>query len=101
MTTRPTLLGYVGSVTGSSISVQQVKSVESGLVIIGGTTYRIGQVGSFVRIPQGYQDLFGIVSDVGANSLPEARRLANDRGERWMTVQLVGESIGPNFERGI
>jgi hypothetical protein len=53
MNVRPTLLGHVGSVSGSSISVQQVKSVASGLVIIGGTTYRIGQVGSFVRIPQG------------------------------------------------
>jgi uncharacterized protein len=101
MNARPTLLGHVGSVTGGSVSVQQVKSVASGLVIIGGTTYRIGQVGSFVRIPQGYQDLFGIVSDVGANALPEPLRLANDRGERWMTVQLVGESIGSTFERGI
>lgn len=101
MTGRPTLLGYVGSVSGGSISVQQVKSVASGLVIIGGTTYRIGQVGSFVRIPQGYQDLFGIVSDVGASALPEPLRLTNDRGERWMTVQLVGESIGSTFERGI
>jgi hypothetical protein len=57
-------------VSGGSISVQQVKAVASGLVIIGGTTYRIGQVGSFVRIPQGYQDLFGIVSDVGAMRFP-------------------------------
>ena len=46
--------------------------IASGLVIIQGTTYRIGQVGSFVRIPQGYQDLFGIVSEVGANATPEA-----------------------------
>lgn len=97
----PTLLGYVGSVSGGSVSVQQVKSVASGLVIIGGATYRIGQVGSFVRIPQGYQDLFGIVSDVGANALPDSLRNMNDRGERWMTVQLVGESIGSTFERGI
>lgn len=101
MTTRPTLLGYVGSVDGGSVSVQQVKAVASGLVIIGGTTYRIGQVGSFVRIPQGYQDLFGIVSNVGAAALPESHRLLPDRGERWMTIQLVGESIGSTFERGI
>ena len=101
MSAPPTLLGYVGSVSGSSVSVQQVKSVASGLVIIGGTTYRIGQVGSFVRIPQGYQDLFGIVSDVGASALPEPLKLSTDRGERWMTIQLVGESIGSTFERGI
>jgi uncharacterized protein len=101
MNALPTLLGYVGSVSGGSISVRQVKSVASGLVIIGGVTYRIGQVGSFVRIPQGYQDLFGIVSDVGAKALPENLRETNDRGECWMTVQLIGESIGSMFERGI
>ena len=101
MSVRPTLLGYVGSVTGAAVSVRQAASVASGLVIIQGTTYRIGQVGSFVRIPQGYQDLFGIVSEVGANATPEAMRESSDKGERWMTVQLVGESIGSSFERGI
>lgn len=101
MSVPPTLLGYVGSVTGAAVSVRQAASVASGLVIIQGTTYRIGQVGSFVRIPQGYQDLFGIVSEVGANATPEAMRESSDKGERWMTVQLVGESIGSSFERGI
>ena len=28
--------------------------------------YRIGQVGSFVRVPLGYIDLFGVVAKVGA-----------------------------------
>lgn len=101
MSVRPTLLGHVGSVTGAAVSVRQAPSVASGLVITGGVTYRIGQVGSFVRIPQGYQSLFGIVSEVGANATPEPLREPNDRGERWMTVQLVGESIGASFERGI
>lgn len=101
MSVRPTLLGFVGSVTGAAVSVRQAASVASGLVIIQGTTYRIGQVGSFVRIPQGYQDLFGIVSEVGAKATPEAMQESSDKGERWMTVQLVGESIGSSFERGI
>jgi hypothetical protein len=101
MINTPTFLGYIGAVTGATISVQQAPSVASGIAIIGGKSYRIGQVGSFVRIPQGYQDLYGIISEVGANATPEALRDLEGHGERWMTVQLVGEIIGASFERGI
>lgn len=64
MSAKPTLLGQVGAVTGAAISVRQSPGVASGIVIIGGKSYRIGQVGSFVRIPQGYHDLYGIVAEV-------------------------------------
>lgn len=101
MSTKPTLLGYVGAVTGAAISVRQSPGVASGIVIIGGKSYRTGQVGSFVRIPQGYHDLYGIVAEVGANATPEAVREVHNRGERWMTIQLVGEIVGASFERGI
>jgi hypothetical protein len=101
MNLKPTLLGYVGAVTGATVSVQQSPSVASGIAIIGGKSYRIGQVGSFVRIPQGYHDLYGIVAEVGANATPDAAREANDRNDRWMTIQLVGEIVGASFERGI
>jgi len=101
MNSKPTLLGYVGAVTGASVSVRQSPSVASGIAIIGGKSYRVGQVGSFVRIPQGYHDLYGIVSEVGANATPEAVRGVNDSNDRWMTVQLIGEIVGVSFERGI
>lgn len=101
MNSKPTLLGHVGAVTGATVSVQQSPNVASGIAIIGGKSYRIGQVGSFVRIPQGYQDLYGIVAEVGANATPEAQRELQARGERWMTIQLVGEIIGTSFERGV
>ncbi|WP_447907130.1 ATP-binding protein [Stenotrophomonas geniculata] len=58
--------------------------------------YRVAQVGGFVRIPQGYQDLFGIVSEVGASGEPKA-----GNGGRWMTVELAGEALGQSFERGL
>ena len=97
----PTYLGEVASVSGSAVSVHLAQSVASGLSIIEGRTYRIGQVGSFIRIPQGCQDLFGVVSEIGAKASPEmAERMDADPG-RWMQVQLVGESIGGAFERGI
>ncbi|RWP94342.1 MAG: ATPase, partial [Mesorhizobium sp.] len=97
----PTILGSVGAVTGATISVRLASSVASGIAIIGGRSYRIGQVGSFVRIPQGYHDLYGIISEVGASATPAALIDLRDRGERWMTVQLVGEIVEASFERGI
>ena len=96
----PTFLGEIASVTGSDVSVRLAKSVASGLSVIEGKAYSIGQVGSFVRIPQGYQDLFGIVSQVGAEAAPESAVAVADTG-RWMRVQLIGQSIGGDFERGI
>lgn len=97
----PTLLGHVGAVAGASVSVRQYEGIASGIAIIGGRSYRVGQVGSFVRIPQGYHDLYGIISDVGATATPETLIDAGARGDRWMKVQLVGEVIETTFERGI
>lgn len=97
----PTYLGKVASVSGSSVGVHLAQSVASGLSIIEGRAYRIGQVASFVRIPQGYQDLFGVVSEVGAKAAPQAPGTTDGDTGRWMEVQLVGESIGGVFDRGI
>jgi uncharacterized protein len=97
----PTLLGHVGAVSGSTISVRQFEGISSGIAIIGGRSYRVGQVGSFVRIPQGYHDLYGIIADVGATAAPSTKAVSEARSEWWMTVQLVGEIIEATFERGI
>lgn len=97
----PTFLGKVAAVSGSSVNIHRSRSLASGLSVIGGRTYRVGQVGSFVRIPQGYQDLFGVVSEVGATAVPDGRDPAEVDAGRWMRVQLVGESLGGVFERGI
>lgn len=97
----PTLLGYVGAVAGSTISVLQHESIASGIAIIGGRSYRVGQVGSFVRVPQGYHDLYGIISDVGASATPETQINVSAHGDRWLKVQLVGEIVQTSFERGI
>ena len=96
-----TFLGQVAAVSGPTIRVQLAQNVSSGMVIIGGTTYRVGLVGSFVRIPQGYQQLYGIVSESGANVVPEEVQAEPDETGRWLTIQLVGESIERTFERGI
>lgn len=95
----PTFLGKVAAVSGAALNVHLAQSVASGLSIIKGRTYKIGQVGSFVRVPQGYHDLFGVVSEVGANAVPENVDPGVDTG-RWMKVELVGEITG-TFERGV
>lgn len=93
-----TLLGHVGAVSGPTVNVRLSNTLSSGTAIIGGRLYSIAQVGSFVRIPLGFQDLFGIVTDVGATASPIQD---NEPSANWLRVQLVGESIGSAFERGI
>jgi DNA helicase HerA-like ATPase len=97
----PTLLGTVQDVQGATISIALSGDTVPGLAFINGHGYRIGQVASFVRIPIGFIDLFGIISQVGASALPE--RLASELpGRRWMTVQLIGESHQRGeFRRGL
>ena len=96
----PTFLGEIATVSGGTLSVRLARSVASGLSIVGGQTYRIGQVGSFVLVPQGYQELFGVILAVGANAVPDEFQDVSDTG-RWMRVELVGEVNAGRFERGI
>ena len=54
------------------------------------------------RIPAGYSDLYGIVSQVGAGAAPSVGESAQNFGNRWLRVELVGEGgRGRKFERGI
>lgn len=97
-----TLLGTVQDVNGPTISVTLESGTLSGLAFIDGHGYKIGQVGSFVRIPMGYVDLFGVVSQVGASAIPEQLAAVEPHGHRWMTVQLIGEGQrGGEFRRGV
>lgn len=98
----PTLIGTVQDVTGTSVRVSLVSETATGLSFYKGESYRIGQVGSFVRIPLGYTSLFGIVSQVGAGAAPKAEGDLELWGNQWLKVQLVGErGRGGKFERGV
>lgn len=97
-----TVIGAVQDVSGTSVSVTLRADRFSGLSFVDGQGYRIGQIGSFVKIPVGYVDLFGIVSQVGASAVPENQVKAMPNGQRWMTVQLIGEGYRTGrFQRGI
>jgi hypothetical protein len=98
----PTVIGTVQDVRGSTVSVALTDDTVSGLSFVDGNSYRLGQVGSFVRIPLGFVSLFGVVSQVGAGAVPERQTESRPFGNRWLTIQLVGEGKrGGVFQRGI
>ena len=100
MNALPTLLGVVTGVSSSSVSVDLAISVESGIVVLEGRNYRIGQVGSFVKIPLGYNHLYGVISESNESSTVDVE-LGLSRDRKWIKVELVGESLGDSFDRGI
>jgi len=102
--TDATYLGVVRRVTGSKVYVEVSPDIPSASPIIYGRVHRLGQIGSFVRIPLGFLNLYGVVSMVGASELTNlpAGELPILGGQRWVEVQLVGESYGcEDFQRGV
>ncbi|WP_368229968.1 ATP-binding protein [Aeromonas sp. R10-1] len=95
-----TSIGVIVSISSSSISIRLSQKVNSGLLLIEGRTHKVGQVGSFVRIPQGYNDLYGVVASSNESStidIDENVSLEN----RMINVELIGESSCGFFDRGI
>jgi len=98
----PTLIGTVQDVSGVTITVELTNDTVTGLSFVNGEGYRIGQVGSFVRIPLGFVNLYGVVSQVGAGAAPQREGQQHPYGNRWLKVQLVGEgSRNGRFVRGV
>src|SRR5579863_1385938 len=109
----PTYIGQVASVTGAVIGVRLRDDMPSTLVMIGGESYRVGQIGGFVRVPLGYTNLYAVCTQIGADAAPAGgvaenydTPLEDDKqlrlsGYRWMTVVLFGEALGGEFERGV
>lgn len=98
----PTRLGTVEDVAGGSVRIKLDADTITGLMMVRGEGYRVGQVGSFVRVPAGYGDLYGIVTHVGAGAAPERGDGADAFGNRWIQIELIGQGRrGGKFERGI
>ena len=102
MSNQETYLGDVQDVSGTTVSISLSAESLTGFVYIDGQGYRVGQIGSFIRIPIGFINLFGIISQVGASAVPQSQIENQNLGNRWMTIQLIGE--GPKnglFQRGL
>lgn len=107
MSHNPTHIGQVESVSGNSVTIKMAGKYPSNMPIIDGTVYRIGQIGSFLKIPLGYANLYGLITQAGVLAMPDALLMAyKDNpsivdGNRWLRMILVGEQIGSTFERGV
>jgi hypothetical protein len=111
--TDPTYIGQVASVSGAVVRVRLREDMPSTLVLIGGESYRVGQIGGFLRVPLGYTNLYAVCTQIGADAAPPGgspelvtASLDDDArlrlsGYRWMTVVLFGEALGGEFERGV
>jgi hypothetical protein len=104
---KDTLIGKVASINGNQVSVRMLETTKSLMPIIDGILYRVGQLGSFLKIPLGYANLYGIVTQIGVDALPDSlKKLAVEDFEkiyttRWLSMILIGEKAINKFERGV
>lgn len=102
-----TEIGEIDSINGNSISVKLFDNIKSNMPVIDGVVYRVGQIGSFVRIPLGYANLYGIVTQVGSGAIPDSLKeiyykdYDSFKNTSWINIVLAGEQVGKRFERGI
>lgn len=102
-----TEIGEIVNVSGNVLTVEMLDSVKSNMPVIDGIVYRIGQIGSFLKVPLGYSNLYGIVTQVGAAAIPDnmCEMFKNDyfalKNRQWLNMVLVGEQVGKKFERGV
>lgn len=103
MKTDPTYLGSVQRVVGARVTVEISAALPSSSPIINGRVHRVGQIGSMVRVPLGFVDVFGIVSMVGAAPVDdEVEGPLSLKGKKTLEVQLMGEVVGMGpFQRGL
>lgn len=95
----PTLIGKVDSVNGGVVTIR-LHDVPT-FMMVDGRSYRVGQVGAFVRIPLGYTQLYAVCTLVGAAAAPQNEVSKAQPGYKWLSATLFGESIGGVFERGV
>ena len=98
-----TYLGRVIRVDSSTVEVEISDKIPSSAPIINGRLYKIGQIGTFVKMPMGNITIYGIVSSVSNTSSKETDSPIKQLvGSRFLSVQLVGEKVGDDeFENGI
>ncbi|UWG96249.1 ATP-binding protein [Dehalobacter sp. DCM] len=103
-----TKIGEIVSVSGNIITVQLSDNMKSNMPVIEGIVYRIGQIGSFLKVPLGYANLYGLVTQIGAAAIPDKIRETITEEDytkldnrQWLNMVLVGEQIGNKFARGV
>lgn len=107
MKSNQTKIGEVDSVSGNTIRIKLSDDIKSEMPIIDGVVYKAGQLGSFLKIKLGYANIYGIVTQIGSDAVPENLKEAliinyeKTKNLRFVSLVLVGEQIGRKFDRGI
>ncbi len=107
MQSNQTAVGEIDSINGNIVSIRLLDNIKSHMPIIDGIVYRVGQIGSFLKIPLGFANLYGIVTQIGSAAVPDVLKEAmlkdyeHAKNMQWLSLVLVGEQIGKKFERGI
>lgn len=107
MKNKITRIGEADSISGNTITVKLSDNIKSEMPVIDGVVYRAGQLGSFLKIPLGYTNVYGIVTQIGSNAIPDSLKEAyvkdyeNAKNLKFVSMVLVGEQTGIKFERGI
>jgi len=96
----PSLIGHVDSVKGGVVTIRLRDDIPT-FMMVDGRSYRVGQVGAFLRIPLGYTQLYAVCTLVGAAAAPKSDEPSILPGHRWLSATLFGEAIGGVFERGV
>lgn len=98
-----TYLGKIIRVDSGLVEVEVSDSIPSAAPVINGKLYKIGQIGTFVKIVIGNISIYGIVSSVSNTpSKIEDNIIKEKYGYRYLSVQLVGEKVGDDeFEKGV
>ena len=98
-----TYLGKIIRVDSNTVEVEVSDEIPSAAPIINGRLYKIGQIGTFVKIPVGNISIYGIVSAVSNTPITiKDDNRAYVHGSRFLSVQLVGEKVGDDdFQKGV
>jgi len=100
-----TYLGRIISVDTASIDIEIADDIPSAAPIINGKQYRIGQIGSLIRIPIGNINLYGIVSSVSncaSNDIDKTINQVTIKNCRHISANLLGEKVGnKKFQQGV
>lgn len=98
-----TYLGKIIRVDSNTVEVEVSASIPSSSPIINGKIYKIGQIGTFVKVIAGNISTFGLVESVSNTpSNIDSTIALCDIGSRYLSVHLIGEKVGNRkFEKGI
>lgn len=98
-----TYLGKIIRVDSDTVEVEISADIPSASPIINGKVYKLGQIGTFVKIIAGNISSFGLVESVSNAPMSSSdAAVVPSIGSRYLIVHLIGEKVGNRkFEKGI